>query len=371
MKILHLPDTVGGHVLGLTAGERRLGLDSRTLSLYRSPFGYRGEIELDLQNRGRIGRLAGHLKALAYARTGYDVYHFNYGSSLLHFARFGVSHLDLPLFPRDAIKVFTYQGCDARQKYPTMERNRMQGSDNAACFEVGCYGGMCNSGAMDTWRRKSIDKASVYADHMFALNPDLLYFLPKEKSSFLPYCIAEPECLPRRAEIFFVNDRIRIAHAPTERGAKGSQYILIALERLKERFPNRVEVDLIENVPHREAVQRIGQADLFIDQVLVGWYGAAAVEALSMGVPTAAFINDEHLQFVPQEMAKELPFLRINKSNLLDRLSHFVTERDMAVESAASGRAFAARWHDSEVVARLTQKVYERSARHSGEQTAV
>jgi hypothetical protein len=45
------------------------------------------------------------------------------------------------------------------------------------------------------------------------------------------------------------------------------------------------EFDLIRGVSHDEAMRRIGEADLFIDQVLAGWYGGAAVEAMMLAVP--------------------------------------------------------------------------------------
>ncbi|HAW77567.1 MAG TPA: hypothetical protein DCW74_17770, partial [Alteromonas australica] len=184
MRILHLPDVVGGHATELARAERRQGLDSRSLNFYRSPYGFRADIELGLEGKGRIQKAFAHLQALAEFRRGFDVYHFNYGSSFLHFAKFGISHLDLPFVDPDAAKIFTYQGCDARQKYPTMHRNEALGSDSAACFEADCYDGVCNSGQLDKWRRRSIEKADRHAFHIFALNPDLLYFLPAEKSSF-------------------------------------------------------------------------------------------------------------------------------------------------------------------------------------------
>lgn len=92
---------------------------------------------------------------------------------------------DLPFYPKNKRIVFTYNGCDARQKYETIKRSRI-----APCHEESCYGGICKSGAMDTRRAKSVNIVSKYAHHIFAVNPDLLYFLPKNISSFLPYSIA-------------------------------------------------------------------------------------------------------------------------------------------------------------------------------------
>lgn len=350
---------VSGHVQGLAQGERDLGIASSTLNLYGNQYGFEADINLGLEKRGKLGKLVGHLEALAKYRNGYDVYHFNYGSTLLHFAKYNISHLDIGLFSKDAVKIFTYQGCDARQKYPTMERLKIQGNSFAACFEKDCYDGACNSGRLDLWRRRSIEKVDEYADHIYAQNPDLLYFLPPEKSSFLPYCIAD-EGLLRSKEDFFEGGKVRIAHAPTQRAVKGTSYILKALEKLADEFPGVVEVDLIEGVSRKELLRRLAKADLFVDQVLVGWYGVVSVEALFLGVPTAVFINDDHLQFIPEEMVKGLPFIRIDKQSIYEKLRAYVRQREQAEGLKRVGLEYAHAWHSRKNVAQLTVSHYRK-----------
>ena len=39
-----------------------------------------------------------------------------------------------------------------------------------------------------------------------------------------------------------------------------------------------------------EALKKYKQADVIIDQVRVGWYGAFAVEAIKMGIPVFPFL---------------------------------------------------------------------------------
>jgi len=358
MKILHLPESVGGNAWGLSRGERAIGLDSRVLTLYRGNFEYPSDISYDLDGRSRAAKFIGHLKAVLRHRSGYDAYNFNYGTSILNFPKFGMVMSDLGIFDSRARKIFTYQGCDARQKYPTMARNRDLGSRMAACFEDGCYGGMCNSGERDRQRRAAIEAAAKHAGHMFAVNPDLLYFLPKEISSFVPYTVAGYDEIRPRERPFFDDDLVRIAHAPTQRVAKGTGFILAALETLKEEFGSRIEIDVVENQPHAQALDRYRRADLFIDQALVGWYGAAAVEAMKMGIPVATFVNDDHLRFVPAEMAGSLPFLRISIADIVRPLRQFMNDREMANDLSARGRRFVARWHDPAKVATVTRAAY-------------
>lgn len=360
MKILHLPASVGGNAYGLAQGEQQLGLDSRVLSLNKTEFFYPTDIFFDLKNKNLINQFIQRLRIFFQYRTGFDVYHFNFGSSLLHAPQFGLNLMDLPFYDSRAKKILMYQGCDARQKYSTMQRNKNLDLP-AACFKKNCYEGMCNSGKRDSWRSKAIEKAAKYSDHFFALNPDLLYFLPPEKSSFLPYTLANFHEIKPKENPFFAQDKIRIVHAPTQRVTKGTSYILQALEELKLEFRDKIEIKIVEHLSHDQALEIYRTADLFIDQVLIGWYGAAAVEVMKMGIPVAVYINPDHLQFVEKEMAMNLPFLQVDIFNLKEKIRNFILQRDMAIELGQKGQAFVNQWHDPIRVARETLAIYKRN----------
>lgn len=358
LKVLHFPENVGGHPGGLAVAERQIGLDSKVLTLYRTRFSYPGERCYDLGGRSVVKRIAGHFQAFWENRKGYDAYHFNFGSSPMHFPSYGMNLLDIPFYDRSARKVMTYQGCDARQKYPTIERNNAQGYDNYACFENDCYSGICNSGKRDSQRRKAIDKVARYVDHIFAVNPDLLYFLPRELASFMPYAVSNLDKISPTRKLFFENEQIHIVHAPTERVAKGTPYILKAFQMLEERYGARVKFTLVENMTHDQALSIYASADLVVDQALIGWYGGLAVEVMKMGIPVATFINDAHLDFVPSRMVRDFPFIRIDKYTIYDRLVRFIEQRDQIYELAGNSISFVKRWHDAERLARVSSAAY-------------
>ena len=187
MKVLHLPSNIAGNAFGLAQGERMLGIDAKALSIGESSFRFPSDLIIPAKKK-LLNQLYYRLKTFIDVRRDYDVYHFNFGSSLLHYLNVGLNLADLPFYDKKAVKVVTYQGCDARQKYPTMARIKQKGANGgqAACLYNGCYDGICNSGRRDSMRQRAIEKMMRYCQHAFALNPDLLYFLPVEKASFLP-----------------------------------------------------------------------------------------------------------------------------------------------------------------------------------------
>jgi len=87
------------------------------------------------------------------------------------------------------------------------------------------------------------------------------------------------------------NKRLIVTHAPSNRMKKGTDSIILpALERLSKRFD--FEIKLIENMTHEKCLEEIQKSDIFIDQVLVGFYGNAAMEAMAFGVPIAVHLKE-------------------------------------------------------------------------------
>lgn len=355
MRVLHLPTSVGGNSWNLATGEKALGLESEVLITAPSWANYRADINLDLpavpSKMGKVAKLASTFLSL---RSRYDVFHFNFGSSLVHFPQFHLNQFELPLYPRRAALFATYNGCDARQKYPTIQRAKI-----AACHNPNCYAGQCNSGLLDRYRREGIEKMSRYANHIWALNPDLLYFLPAEKASFLPYAV-DSKNIGRSPPQLDVK-KLKIVHAPTDRVAKGTDGIISALDRLEKSHRGAVEFRLVENVAHQHALKLYRDADLVIDQTLIGWYGGFAIELMMMGKPVIARIASEDLHFIPESMAQEVTeaFINVTPDTLYDTLRMCVEDRNFLARHAQAGEAYAHRWHNLEHVAGLTKQKYE------------
>jgi hypothetical protein len=343
---------------GLAQGERALGLESHVLVLMDSWLQYpanrlifKNYQELLVRNIFGLGTL---VKEIYRIRNHYDVFHFNFGTSLIDLWRVGLPLLDLPFYKRKGKIVVTYNGCDARQKYKTIQRVSF-----SPCHNDDCYNGRCNSGARDKVRQRKIAKFGRCAEAIFAVNPDLLYFLP-ERAKFLPYAIAnwtEIETSPYKG----VNRKLKILHSPTNRAAKGSDIIIRSLDLLKQRYGDRVEVILVENLPQAKARQVYAEAHLAIDQVLIGWYGGFAVEVMKMGKPVMAFIRKEDLQFLPQEMAKDCQkaIILIEPLSIFEKLCEIIENPSILRTYREAALEYVYKWHDPVYVAGITKTVYE------------
>ncbi|MGD9036507.1 MAG: hypothetical protein PVF10_08120 [Syntrophobacterales bacterium] len=356
-RVLHLPTPVGGMPWGLAQGERSLGLNSQVLYTYTNWLDYPNDICLNLERvNSRLVKLKKLSSTFFAIRDKFDVFHFNFGQSLINTEKLGMIQVEIPFYPQKAKLFVTYNGCDARQKYPTVARREI-----SACHSHDCFDGVCNSGKRDRMRRKGIAKMAKYVRHMWAVNPDLLHFLPKEKASFLPYAVILDKSSPKKPT--FDKKKLKVVHAATDRAAKGSDIIIAAMEQVKKTAASKVEFQVIENLPHQQATKVYREADLIIDQVLVGWYGGIAVEVMSMGKPVICRIEEEDLHFIPKQMAADLKdaFIQGEETNLKEVILRCIEDREFLQRKSEAGLDYARTWHDPKYVAGITKEAYESS----------
>ena len=364
MNILHLPTSTGGNAWGLSQAERSLGHNSQVLIADPNPFEYQADIKVptNFQENSRFPAFSNMRSGLRLLhrflkiRSKYDVFHFNFGKTLLDFPSFHLNLLDLPYYPKKSRIVVTYNGCDARQKSGIMNQTSM-----SACHHDGCYNGVCLNPEVEKRKKQNIQKFSRHARHIFALNPDLMYFLPREKTSFLPYTIHSWNDNHQVYKRSKDSDKITIVHAPSQPVAKGTPYLLKSIEILQREYPDSLEFILIQNIPYQEALKIYQKADLIIDQLLIGWYGAFAVEAMSMGKPVAAFIREEDLQFIPDKMADDLrrSVFNISIHSIEDQLRYILENPEILKVTAGNGIRYARTWHDPIKIAREALSFYQ------------
>lgn len=352
MKVLHLPSPVGGNSWGLASGEKKIGLDSTVLYRENTWINYPGDIILPHCNSG-VQELIKLLKTTVKIYGKYDVYHFNFGSSLIDFPEIGLNLLDIPLY-RNKKTVVTYNGCDARQKYA-----RMKQAPICCCNDPLCYNGICNDIKVEEQKRRRIKRFEEMGASFCSVNPDLMNFLPAN-TTFLPYSNVwwDKIELPTQNH----RDKITIVHAPTNRAAKGSDQIITVLKKIERNSRGKVCYKLIEGVPHEEALKLYMEADIAIDQIKTGWYGGFAVEVMKMGIPVIAYINEDDLHFIPNAMANECTEALINANEFtLESVLNELIDNPLILERKRVAQIeYAKKWHDVTYVAGIVKEIYER-----------
>jgi len=179
-----------------------------------------------------------------------------------------------------------------------------------------------------------------------------LYLMAPDDVEWMP-ALYDLDSLPARPR----DDGIlRIAHAPTNRTIKSTEAFLAAARRLGKELP--VEVVLIERTPWNECIARKAVADIYFDQVGLG-YGNNAIEAWAMRQPVIAGGSRQTLDEMRRRFGG-LPFVLADEGTILSALRH-LAEPDNRRVWAERGRQHAEAWHSDRVVVPMLQSVYERA----------
>lgn len=142
-----------------------------------------------------------------------------------------------------------------------------------------------------------------------------------------------------------------VLHAPTNPRLKGTAVVEQILGRLDEE--GLVEYRRLQGVPNRQMPQALSDADVIIDQIVLGNVATLAAEAMAAGRLVLA-----HVAPTVRDRARELDTLRENlpvveadPATLEEVLRDVLARRDHYRAVAARGPAWARRHHDGTIAA--------------------
>lgn len=353
MKVLHCPATVGGNPQGLSRAERGHGCASVSWTLSQNHYQYPAD-RVICPSGGRPLRALLRWWAIWRMLGRFDVVHFNFGSSFAPlriatagrgaaarlYNRWWAGRWELADVAwarrRGAVIAVTFQGDDARQGEFCRARYPVHFSHHVP---AGYY-----SAETDQFKRERIQFLDRHADLIYALNPDLLHVLP-ERAEFLGYASVDPrEWTPAVAPEPPVSPLV--VHAPSHRLVKGTAFLLEAVERLKAEGVD-FRFQLVEGLAHAEARRLYASADLAVDQLLAGFYGAFAVELMALGKPVICQLHQADLRRIPDGMRRDLPLIHADPGSIHEVLREWLTTRKGELRAVGErSRAFVEAWHD-------------------------
>lgn len=148
----------------------------------------------------------------------------------------------------------------------------------------------------------------------------------------------------------------------SRQNVKCTHIILPLVEKLKqEGLP--VELLFFKNVPNRDLRYYMKQADVVVDMLTFGWFGANIREAMMLGIPSVCYIRPEWLDSVRREIsgyADELPVISATPDTIEEILRDLQSDPEKCREIGRRSREFAVKWHSSGKAAFVMDHVYRR-----------
>jgi glycosyltransferase involved in cell wall biosynthesis len=343
--VLHLPVFGANQPGAMSRALQNLGSDSAYASLSTNKYGYPCDCEISRQNHTEKA-LQVYLSDPLISNN--NTYHYH-TRPLVYRGDFSYpTGLDLLLLKAMGKSVFFhFRGSEVRlnsvfkalSPYHYIEEQRaknmpfvFQEPDQKAFRDFVC--GVC--------------------DDVFVNDPELQCYVPN--ALIVPRAI--DHALLEQAEVQKVRERPLIVHAPSRRGVKGTEYVLRAVELLKQEGL-QFDFTLVENMSHCDALEIYRQATIIVDQLRIGWYGVLAVEGMALGKTVVSYIRHDLRHYLPSPA----PLANADPNNVTEVLRYLLNNPESAQAYAQAGRKFVKEYHDADKIAELLMSIYNQPFR--------
>jgi glycosyltransferase involved in cell wall biosynthesis len=143
---------------------------------------------------------------------------------------------------------------------------------------------------------------------------------------------------------------------PTKLSYIPKKEIDLAVEKLRGKAVSCPLTGVIEHKDIREYYRRI---DVWVDRIGCDFYGFAAVEVASMGIPVITQIGEDEQKFVP-----DCPFVNTERDGVVEAIKLLVEDETARRELGKKARDFAVRKHDAIRAAKICLSKYEELERN-------
>jgi len=311
----------------LKRGFEKNGISADFYSFRKHPYGYESDILLK-RSKNRI---------LSYIQILFLIIKFTIKYDILIYIGSGTAltrgNKEIKFFKKFKKKtVMVYVGCDVRipDRVEKFEWNSCSNCSKDYMQFVGCN--------LET-KTKRIRKEEILFDYIFSPH-ECAGYLEKKYSNIL-FPIDLTRFIPAQKTLDIMK-KIRIIHAPSNEGYKGSIYVYDAISRLQDTY--NIEFVKLQNVNIDVLYEEINKSDLVIDQMLVGFYGLFAIESMALSKPVICYVREEYLE-------NECPIINANPDTLYEVLVSILSNPGCLSEIGCKSRRYVEKYHADSIVA--------------------
>ena len=147
-----------------------------------------------------------------------------------------------------------------------------------------------------------------------------------------------------------VKGKVVFHHGVSRPGFKGTKLIVEALNELKKRYPNDVELVIPENLPFAKYMETLRNANVVVDQANSYSYGMNAIIAMAMGKRVLSGAEPEAIQALGED-ACPVVNIKPNVEDIIERLAKVLEQRESFVEMGIETKQYVERVHECSHVA--------------------
>lgn len=137
-----------------------------------------------------------------------------------------------------------------------------------------------------------------------------------------------------------------VVHAPSNGWLKGSDLVDPQMQALHDQ--GLIEYRTLRGLDRAAMRREYREADVVLDQFVLGLYGVAAAEAMAAGRVVLAYVGDVVRACVVEATGQDVPILEATPLDVATVVRRLLDDRDGARALAADGPSFVRRIHSGE-----------------------
>jgi len=331
-RVLHLPYNAAGQMSTQALGLKKLGVDVSFCDYYGSQFQFESDLASPIAGVPKDQRDQKMIEFAKKCVNQYDTFHFHFGQT---FTRYTYEDLDM-LKKLNKKMVMNYWGSQVRRLSIAKRKNPyaiVKQQDEKLIIS-------------------RMEKVSKYIDTAIVLDHELLEHV---EGYFKKVYVIRTSVNPDTYNPVYPSVKTKrplIVHAPTHREVKGTEYVVKAIQRIKEQCD--IDFKLIENMTNAEARKWYQKADIIVDQLRLGAYGKVSIEGMLFGKPVINYIREDLISKYPSN----LPIVSANPNTIEYQLLNLIQKPKLRHKLGIKGRKYAIKHHNQETIARQLLTVY-------------
>ena len=152
--------------------------------------------------------------------------------------------------------------------------------------------------------------------------------------------------------------RIFIGIQKTRSAYKGTDIMLRALERVKEKYPEKMEIVKVESVPFEQYRQMMDSSDVIIDQLYSYTPAMNALQAMSQGLIVVGGAEPENYRILGEEQLHPIINVKPEEEDCFNKIEHLVLHPELVPQLKRNSIEYINRHHDYLKVAKRYSDLY-------------
>ena len=153
-------------------------------------------------------------------------------------------------------------------------------------------------------------------------------------------------------------DKIIIFHGINREDVKGSFYIKEALEKIKVKYRNKVEIIIREKLPLNEYQEILEKSNIILDQCKSYSYGMNAIYAMAMG---KVVLSGNEIENIKEFKREDIPVINI-RPEIIDiekKIEYLIENPNLIFDIGEKSRKFIEEVHDVKIVAKKYLEIFK------------